>query len=138
MPTLAGNASLHFTWHSLGDNHGGKHVPVPPEFQDNARAVARECERRVCGNVPLTVTRCFSTPESNRAVGGVPKSQHLTANAADIIPPVAHMTALDLGRIVQMLANEPESRVRYIRVYPGDGHVHFDLRKQRDLVVEGM
>jgi hypothetical protein len=141
MPTLAGNITPggHFTWHSFGDNHGGKHVPVPDEFRENARAVARECERvrRVCGNKPLTVTRCFSLPANNKAVGGAPKSQHLLANAADIISPIPTMSVTDLGRLVQMLANEPESRIRFVKVY-ADGHVHFDCRPGKTVIVEGL
>jgi hypothetical protein len=140
MPTLAGQATAHFSWHSLGDNHGGKHVPVPDEYRENALAVARECERirRVCGNKPLTVTRCFSTSASNKAVGGAPRSQHLIANAADIIPPIPTMSVNDLARIVQVLAEEPESRIRYVRAYLPDSHVHFDLRPGKAVIVEGL
>ena len=112
---------------------------MPPEYQDNARAVCRESERirRVCGNKPLTMTRLFSTAQHNATIPGAAKnSQHLKANAADILPPGA-MTTEQLGRIVQMLATEPESRIRFIRVY-ADGHVHFDLRPGMAVVVEGL
>jgi hypothetical protein len=143
MPTLVGNVTPggHFTWHEC-ECHSTPPVPVPPEYQDNARAVCRELERirRVCGNKELTVTRIYSTKAHNDSIPGAAKaSQHLTANAADILPPVEGMTGNDLGRVVQMLAHEPESRIRYIKVYPPpDTHVHFDLRKRSTLLVEGL
>ena len=136
MPTLAGKVTTNFRWSEM-ECHSTPPVPVPDEYHDNARAVCRELERvrRICGNKPLEVTRVYSTPEHNAAVGGAPRSQHLTANAADVVPPVEGMTTNDLGRIVQVIASEPESRIRFIKVYPG--HVHFDLRQRQTLLVEG-
>jgi hypothetical protein len=140
MPTLAGKVSPHFSWREC-ECHSDPPVPVPPEYQDNARAVCRELERirRVCGNIPLTVTRIYSTPEHNASLGpqAAKNSQHLKANAADILPPVEGMSTLDLARVVQMLANEPESRIRYIKHYDGS-HVHFDCRPGKSVIVEGL
>ena len=137
MPTLAGQITRNFSWREAAC-HADPPVPVPGEYHGNVRAVAKELEkiRQCCGNRPLTVTRIYSTPAHNKAVGGAPRSQHLVGNAADIVPPIANMTTVDLGRIVQMLANEPESRVRFVRVY--NTHVHFDLRPGSRVIVEGL
>jgi len=138
MPTLVGQASAHFTWHEC-ECHSDPPVPVPDEYLENCRAVLREVERirRVCGNKPLTMSRLYSTRSHNESIPGhAENSQHLYANAADILPPEG-MTVLELARIVQMLANEPESRVRYIKHYP-EHHVHLDCRRRQDLIVEGL
>jgi hypothetical protein len=137
MPTLAGKVTPHFSWHEC-ECHSDPPTPVPAEYHDNARAVCRELERirRVLGNVPLAVSRIYSTPIHNALVGGAVGSQHLAANAADVLPP-GHVSTTDLARLIQMLANEPESRIRFIKHYP-DHHVHFDLRKRQTLLVEGL
>jgi len=138
MPTLVGQASPHFGWHEC-ECHSDPPVPVPDEYLENCRAVLREVERirRVCGNKPLTMSRLYSTRSHNESIPGhAENSQHLYANAADILPPEG-MTVLELARIVQMLANEPESRVRYIKHYP-EHHVHLDCRRRQDLIVEGL
>lgn len=127
----------HFSWREA-ECHSDPPVPVPPEYQDNARAVVREAERirRVCGNKPLVMTRLYSTRAHNETIPGhANNSQHLYANAADILPP-GEMTTLQLARVVQMLAEEPESRVRFVKHYPGS-HVHFDLRPGKAVIVEG-
>ena len=136
--TKVGQASAHFSWHEC-ECHSDPPVPVPDEYLENCRAVLREVERirRVCGNTPIAMTRLFSTREHNESIPGhAPNSQHLYANAADILPPEG-MTVLELARIVQMLANEPESRVRYIKHYP-EHHVHLDCRQRQDVIVEGL
>ena len=136
MPTLAGKVTQNFWWHEA-ECHSDPPVPVPDVYHNNVRAVCRELERvrHLCGNKPLTVTRIYSTSAHNAHVGGAPGSQHLLANAADILPPIEGMTTQELGRVVQVLASEPESRIRYIKVYPG--HVHFDLRQRKALLTEG-
>lgn len=135
--TLVGLASAHFSWREC-ECHSTPPVPVPDEYLENARAVLRECERirRVCGNKPLTMTRLYSTRQHNETIPGhAENSQHLKANAADILPPGA-MTTEQLARIVQMLAEEPESRIRFIKRYAT--HVHFDLRPGKAVLVEGL
>lgn len=132
----------HFSWREA-ECHSDPPVPVPEQYRHNARAVCRELERirRVLGNRPLTVTDLYRTPAWNEELKrrGYPTadhSQHLYANGADIVPNSATMTTADLGRLVQMLANEPESAVRYIKIYPA--HVHFDLRPGPHVIVEGL
>jgi len=138
MPTLVGKITDHFSWHEA-ECHSKPPVPVPDEFRHNARNVCLELEkiRRLCGAKPLTVTRIYSTPQHNAAVGGAPHSHHLYANAADILPPIKGMTARELAQVVYVLSQQADSRVRYIRAYGDDGHVHFDLRPRASVLTEG-
>ena len=127
----------HFSWQEA-ECHSDPPVPVPAEYHGNVKAVVRELERirRVCGNKPLAVTRIYSTAAHNASVGGAKASQHLSANAADVTPP-GKMTTAELASVIHMLACEPESRIKFIKHYPGS-HVHFDLRPGKVVIVEGV
>lgn len=48
-------------------------------------AVALEEVRTKLGNKPIHINSGFRTPEHNKEVGGVPNSQHLVGDAADIV-----------------------------------------------------
>lgn len=129
MPKILGQASPNFSWAELSSHDSTGDVMVPPQYRENALAVCRELERirRVCGNRELWVTCCYRTPGHNAEVGGAQASQHLYANAADILPP-GKLTVDELFEIVKMLAREPESRIRYAKRYAG--WVHLDLRRR--------
>jgi hypothetical protein len=79
-----------------------------------------EAVRAVLG-VPLVVTSFWRSPEHNAEVGGVNASQHLTGNAADVIPKgLALGTAYD--RLRPMLEQLPE--FGQMIFYPVKGHIH--------------
>lgn len=44
-------------------------------------------------DVPITISSGYRSPALNKAVGGVPNSQHLTGQAADI-----HLPSIDVGK----------------------------------------
>lgn len=58
---------------------------VPYEYYNNARAI---CERvqslRTLVGTPILVNSAYRTEAYNKKIGGVPRSQHLTASALDI------------------------------------------------------
>ena len=119
----------HFTWDELAC-HDAERTPVPAEYEDHARAVVAELERirHYCGNLPLTVTRLYSTPEHNATIpGAASQSFHLQALAADIISPDG-LSALGLFEVAVAVAILPDSLIRFVRLYRHDGHVHLDLR----------
>ena len=119
----------HFTWDEFAC-HDAAGTPVPAEYEDHARAVNAELEliRRLCGDVPLTVTRVYSTPAHNATIpGAASQSYHLQALAADIVPP-AGVTPAEFFVYVLSTALSAHSLIRYVRLYNHDGHVHFDLR----------
>ncbi len=69
---------------------------------------------------PLIVTSGYRSPEHNKAVGGVPNSQHVKGLAADICP----LDTADLNRLWQLAdsMNETGGVGRY------DNFVHVDRR----------
>jgi len=133
-----GRPSRHFEWEEL-ESHEATPVSVPEALKPNAILVCAELERirKACGDYPLHVTRCYSTPQHNASIpGAAPNSYHLQAMAADVVPPMPLMTTTDLARIIIAIAKTPESNIRYVKRYTG--HVHFDIRPRRDLLVQGM
>lgn len=52
---------------------------------------------------PLLLNRAYSCPEHNAAVGGAPKSQHMTGCAADIN--VSKMNAVDKYTLLKLVIN---------------------------------
>lgn len=87
--------------------------PQPPEaVQDDYRDLAER--------FGATITSLDRTPERNRAVGGVPNSQHLRGTAGDFVVPE--------GQKAEFMA---EARRRgYEAIDEGD-HVHLELPPQR-------
>src|SRR5262245_13000950 len=71
---------------------------------------------------PIIVMSAYRCPEHNRKVGGVPSSQHLLGNAADI-------------RVVGMIPATLERFVRMVQEFRGvgrddhRGYVHADVRR---------
>jgi hypothetical protein len=75
--------TAHFTAAELGADRPGVTNDVAANLLDTATWL--ETARSVLG-VPLRITRGYSTPEENAAVGGVADSEHLSGLAADFVP----------------------------------------------------
>ena len=87
-------AGSHFTWGEV--TKGGTRLPTATPFEgmvmsaanivQNAILLARELDkvRSQFGDNPIHITSWLRPPDINRAVGGVPNSQHLIGWAADI------------------------------------------------------
>jgi zinc D-Ala-D-Ala carboxypeptidase len=74
---------------------------VTPGVYTNLRALAAALEdvRRACGDNAVHINSGFRTPAHNKEVGGLPDSQHLYGNAADII--VANKTPHEVQEILK-------------------------------------
>lgn len=83
------------------------------------------CEqvRRMNGGYPLTINSGNRCPDYNKAVGGVPQSQHVKSRAADL--PVRNP---DL--IYEMLCSAWPDRYGF-GLYLEEGFVHVDSRKNK-------
>jgi len=76
----------------------------PPEGVKALRALCvnlLEPLRARCGDCPMHVLSGYRSPELNRLVGGVPRSQHQKGEAADIYMP-------EIDRLVEVLRS-PEA-----------------------------
>lgn len=59
---------------------------VPHHYMDNVRGLACNLQRlRDHLGLPIHITSGYRTHDYNQKIGGAPKSQHLTASAADIV-----------------------------------------------------
>lgn len=104
-------------------------TPVPDELLPNVKELAKNLQviRDEIGQ-PLFISGSgYRTPEHNEKVGGAPKSQHLTASAADISSP--GMSPKDLAAVIEELIIEDRVKQGGIGIYPG--FVHYDIRGTR-------
>lgn len=101
-------------------------TPVPEKYMPNLRVLARNLQvlRDEVG-VPVNVSGSgYRTPKHNKKVGGAPKSQHLTASAADIS--CIGITPRMLADKIEELIIEGRMQDGGIGVYPT--FVHYDIR----------
>lgn len=73
------------------------------------------------GGLPLELCSVYRCEEWNAAVGGVPRSQHMLGNAADVACP-DHLTVGELKWYCEQL---PFDAIGY---YPDQEFVHVDVR----------
>lgn len=112
----------HFTWEEF-DCHDGTKVPL--HLSGNVKLLATNLEalRRACGK-PITIVSGYRTNNHNRTVGGSPKSQHLTASAADIR--IEGLTAKEIAAVIVKLIGEGRMTQGGLGIYPT--WVHYDIR----------
>lgn len=111
-----GATSEHFSDREMACHHCGVNE-CQPELLD-----ALEMLRHAIGDKPVKVNDAYRCPEHNKAVGGVPDSQHVLGLAADI--EVQGMTATELYFAA--------IRIEPIRGIGRDDHknyLHVDVRK---------
>lgn len=101
-------------------------TPVPKTYECNALKVATNLQKlRDYIGVPIVITGSgYRTPEHNRAVGGAPKSQHLTASAADIN--AKGYTPKELKAVVEKLIANGTLEFGGVGLYPN--FLHVDIR----------
>ncbi|MCC8186484.1 MAG: D-Ala-D-Ala carboxypeptidase family metallohydrolase [Bacteroides sp.] len=86
-----------FTRSETAAQKGIKNEPNPGQIEKICRLVVRVLQPlRDKHGSPLTITSGFRCPELNKAVSGVPTSQHTTGEAADVKCPDPRKLLADL------------------------------------------
>lgn len=138
----ATHASPHFAWSEFAC-HDKTQTPYPLDYRESRGvplAIELERLRAILGamkqqDVPLWLDSVYRTVAHNKAVGGVPNSQHVQGRAADVRCPYG-CTFTQLVKAVGTLVQSPEGKVRYVKFYPHQGFVHLDIRPGKSVVVE--
>lgn len=101
-------------------------TPVPTKYIPNAREVANNLQvLRDHLGVPVSITGSgYRTPAHNKAVGGAPKSQHLTCSGADIN--AKGLTPKQLASKIEALIKDGKMKQGGLGVYKT--FVHYDIR----------
>lgn len=83
----------------------------------------------------LTINSGVRCTKHNKAVGGVPNSQHLLGKAADI---VWERPAGDLYNIIYRLYKQGKiPHLGYVKLYSSQNFVHVDVRSPKSNLVAG-
>jgi uncharacterized protein YcbK (DUF882 family) len=135
-------ASPHFSWREFAC-HNWQRTAYPADWRESrGLLLAAELEQiraRLSEwqgtDTPLYLNSVYRTPDWNTEVGGKTHSQHLEGRAADICCPHG-CTFAQLRAAVLEVARRPESKIRYVCVYPHQGFVHIDIRSRATLLVE--
>lgn len=103
-------------------------VPVPEKYMPNVRKLAANLQilRDEIGE-SVHINSGYRTPAHNKKVGGKPKSQHLTASAADIV--TRSYTPKQLAAIIEKLIASGKMQQGGLGIYPS--FVHYDVRKNK-------
>ena len=93
---------------------------VPEELMENVEKLAKNLQvLRDHIQKPITIISGYRTPEYNKKCGGVKRSQHLLAKAADII--VKDMTSLEVG-VLSYNIKEGKMDPGGVGIYPAFTH----------------
>lgn len=98
---------------------------VPDEYLDNVKKLAKNLQvlRDYLG-ASITIISGYRTPEYNKKCGGVKRSQHLLATAADIV--VSGKTSLEVRDAIILLIKEGKMDKGGVGIYPT--FTHYDVR----------
>lgn len=99
---------------------------VPEKYYSNVLKVAENLEvLREYLKIPIIISGSgYRTKKHNTKVGGAPKSQHLTASAADIS--VHGLSPMQIAEAIETLIEEGKMQQGGMGVYPT--FVHYDIR----------
>lgn len=99
---------------------------VPQKYIPNAIEVAQNLEilRAFLGKPIIISGSGYRTKTHNKKVGGAPKSQHLTASAADIS--VKGLKPTEIAEAIELLIEKGKMKQGGLGVYTG--FVHYDIR----------
>lgn len=128
-----GKVSKHFRVREFASKDGADKVLI-----DDDLVKLLENIREAAGGKAITINSGYRSPEHNKAVGGVSKSQHVKGTAADIV--VADTDPLTVGQIAEYFLNTKGG----IGVYKSFTHVdtratrsRWDQRSGKQVVVSG-
>lgn len=101
---------------------------VPSKYLCNVQQVASQLQiLRDHLKETININSAYRTESYNKKVGGKPKSQHLTASAADIT--IKSKSPKQLAFIVEKLITEKKLTIGGLGIYPG--FIHLDIRKNK-------
>lgn len=113
---------------NLSEFHSHDGVPVPVHLIPNIRKLARNLQvLRDDIGVPIRIRSGYRSPKHNKAVGGVPGSQHPKGNAGDLEQNVFKPKGL-YNRIEQLIA-AGKMEQGGVGLYPT--FVHYDTRGKK-------
>lgn len=105
------------------DCHDG--TRVPETYYENLKELCENLEvLRLHIHRPINISSGYRTPAHNVKEKGSPKSQHLTASAADIW--VKHLTPHELFTIIEYLIHDGKMKDGGLGCY--ETFVHYDIR----------
>lgn len=98
---------------------------IPPLLIVNATELLINLQvlRDAC-NKPVTILSGYRSVDRNKAVGGSVKSQHMSANAADI--QVKDMSPIEVKTLIEKLIKEGKMKQGGLGIY--NDWVHYDTR----------
>jgi uncharacterized protein YcbK (DUF882 family) len=101
---------------------------VPAKYMSNVRKLAENLQvlRDEIGE-PIHINSSYRPPDYNKKIGGAPKSQHLTASAADIT--AKGYTPKQLAAVVERLIKQGKLWFGGVGIYPG--FIHVDIRRNK-------
>ena len=101
-------------------------TPVPEKFYPNVTELAQNLQvlRNHIGESLIVSGSGYRTKSHNKKVGGAPKSQHLTASAADVS--AKNFSPVQLGEAIETLIAEGKMKQGGLGVYTT--FVHYDIR----------
>ena len=117
--------SKNFTLPEFASKDG---APTPENVIDNLRVLAKNLQvLRDYVNKPIKIKSGYRSPEHNKKIGGVSRSQHVFGRAADIV--ISGMTAEQVADTIEELIAAGEMQQGGLGRYPN--FVHYDIRKKR-------
>lgn len=119
-----GDITKNFSFSEFDSKDGAK---MPVAVKQNIRKLAKNLQviRDTVGKA-VHINSAYRSPEHNKKIGGVPNSQHVLGNAADIR--IDGMTPKEVGTLLEKLIKEKKISEGGIGVYPTHGFTHYDIR----------
>lgn len=101
---------------------------VPEKYMNNVIELAKNLQilRDEIGQ-PIHINSSYRPPDYNKRIGGAPKSQHLTASAADIT--AKSYTPKQLAAVVERLIKAGKMKQGGLGIYAG--FIHYDVRGKK-------
>ena len=110
---------------NLGEFNSKDGSPMPEEVQTNVIRLANALQViRDSINLPIVINSGYRSPAHNEAVGGAPRSTHITAMGADIR--ALGMAPTNLAGRIEQLIKEGEIPKGGLKAYLS--WVHYDIR----------
>ena len=113
---------------SLSEFQSRDGAEMPASVYKNVLKLAANLETiRGAAGCSLHINSGYRSPEHNAAVGGAHNSQHLSGNAADIVP-TGGVSVQELHDIIKALMDIGHVEAGGLKAYYKNGFVHYDRR----------